>query len=182
MAVTGVPSANSGHCSAIPDAVAALWSLRRGTRRARHCSHCYSAKPGCLDSTSSHVRPRTRLLLGEGSGVATRPLEEGCPALAAGGPDLPLEESGTSTRPSDHLSAHAGTLSRGVRDRHVPRYHWSTQDPDLQDPRNATTPHLEDCTPYSDDHAACWGWQDAGAISARSRTCLLYTSPSPRDS
>ena len=31
------------------------------------------------------------------------------------------------------------------------------QDPDLQGPRSATTPHLEDCTPYSDDHAACWG-------------------------
>ena len=25
VAVTGVPSANSGHCSAIPDAVATLW-------------------------------------------------------------------------------------------------------------------------------------------------------------
>ena len=32
VAVTGVPSANSGHCSAIPDAVAALWNLRRRTR------------------------------------------------------------------------------------------------------------------------------------------------------
>ena len=44
------------------------------------------------------------------------------------------------------------------------------QDPGLQGPRNATTPHLEDDTPYSDDHAACWGCQDAGAISARPRT------------
>ena len=52
----------------------------------------------------------------------------------------------------------------------MPRYRWCTQDPDLQGPRNATTPHLEDCTPYSDDHATCWGWQDAGAISARTRT------------
>ena len=40
------------------------------------------------------------------------------------------------------------------------------QDPDLQGPRSATTPYLEDCTPYSGDHAACWGCQDAGAISA----------------
>ena len=35
VAVTGVPSANSGHCSAIPDAVATLWDLRRGTRCAQ---------------------------------------------------------------------------------------------------------------------------------------------------
>ena len=62
------------------------------------------------------------------------PLKEGHTALAAGGPDLPLEGSGTSTRPSDLLSAHAGTLSRGVRDRHVPHHRWSTQDPDLQGP------------------------------------------------
>ena len=32
------------------------------------------------------------------------------------------------------------------------------------------TPHLENCTPYSDDHSAYKGWQDAGAISARPRT------------
>ena len=43
------------------------------------------------------------------------------------------------------------------------------QDLGLQGPRNATTPRLEDCTPYSDDHAACWGWWGAGAISARPR-------------
>jgi len=54
----------------------------------------------------------------------------------------------------------------------VPRYRWSTQDPDLQDPRGAITPRLEDCTPYSDDHAARWGWQVAGAISARPRTTV----------
>ena len=58
----------------------------------------------------------------------------------------------------------------------MPRYHWITQDPNLQGPRNDTTPHLEDCTPYSDDHAACWGWQDAGAISARSRTMPKTTT------
>ena len=104
----------------------------------------YSANSGRPDSTSSHVWPRTRLLLAKGSGVATSP--------------------------SDLLSAHANTLSRGVRDRHVPRYRWSTQDPDLQGPQNATTPQLEGSTPYSDDHAACWGWRDAGAISARTRT------------
>ena len=73
VAVTGVPSANSGHCSAIPVAVAALWDLRRGTRRARHSSRHYSANSGCPDSTSSHVWPRTHLLLGKGSGDATCP-------------------------------------------------------------------------------------------------------------
>ena len=36
-------------------------------------------------------------------------------------------------------------------------------------------PHLEDCTPYSNDHAACWDWQDAGAISARPRTISMTT-------
>ena len=45
-AVTGVPSANFDYCSAIPDAVATLWDLRRGTRRARHCSRYYSAYSG----------------------------------------------------------------------------------------------------------------------------------------
>src|SRR6185503_4485905 len=73
VAVTGVPSANSGHCSAIPDAVAALWNLRRRTRRTRHSSHYYSANSGCPDSTSPRVWPRTRPLLEKGSGVATCP-------------------------------------------------------------------------------------------------------------
>src|SRR6185503_15371931 len=43
-------------------------------------------------------------------------------------------------------------------------------------PRNTTTPHLEDRSPYSNDQAACWGWQDAGAISARSRTMPRTTT------
>jgi hypothetical protein len=112
----------------------------------------------------------------EGVRCRHEPLGEGPPTLAAGGPDLPLEGFGTSTQPSDLLSAHVNTLSRGVRDHHVPRYRWSTQDPDLQGPRNAITPHLEDCTPYSNDHAACWGWRDAGTIFARSRTMPRTTT------
>ena len=36
--VTGVPSADSGHRSAILDAVAAPWDLRRGTKQARYSS------------------------------------------------------------------------------------------------------------------------------------------------
>jgi len=37
-------------------------------------------------------------------------------------------------------------------------------------------PHLEARTPYSDDHAACRGWRDAGAISARPRTISRTTA------
>ena len=50
------------------------------------------------------------------------------------------------------------------------------QDPGLQGPRNTATPYLEDGTPYSDDHTACWGWQDAGTISARPRTIPRTTA------
>src|SRR6185503_13349143 len=46
----------------------------------------------------------------------------------------------------------------------------------LQGQWDAATPHLEDGTPNSDDHAACWGWQDAGAISARPRTIPRTTA------
>ena len=58
----------------------------------------------------------------------------------------------------------------------LPLMHVYMQDLDPQGPRNATTPHLEDCTPYSDDHTACWGWQDADAISARPRTISRTTA------
>jgi len=44
---------------------------------ARHSSCYYSANSGSPDSTSSHVRPRTRPLLGKGSGVATYPSRRG---------------------------------------------------------------------------------------------------------
>ena len=37
-------------------------------------------------------------------------------------------------------------------------------------------PYLEARTPYSDDHAACRGWQDAGAISAGPRTISRTTA------
>ena len=73
VAVTGVPSTNSGHCTAIPDAVAILWDLRCGTRHARHCSRYYSVNSSYPDSTSPHVWLWTRPLLGKGSGVATSP-------------------------------------------------------------------------------------------------------------
>ena len=73
VAMTGVPSANSGHCFAISDAVAALWEPATQDRTCSHSSRCYSANSGCPDSTSPHVWPRTRPLLGKGSGVATCP-------------------------------------------------------------------------------------------------------------
>ena len=75
LAVTGVPSANSGHCSAIPDAVAALWEP---AARDEMCStqlpllFCQLRLSG-LHHTTPHLWPRTRPLLGKGSGVATCP-------------------------------------------------------------------------------------------------------------
>ena len=77
----------------------------------------------------------------------------------------------SSLRPGPHPSRGPGP-PRAL----LPLMHVYMQDPDLQGPRSATTPHLEDCIPYSDDHAACWGWQDAGAISARPRTISRTTA------
>jgi hypothetical protein len=94
----------------------------------------YSANSGRPDSTSSHVWPRTTLLLGKGSGDATCPSERDAQHTQPESRTSPLEGSGTSTRPSDLLGARTSTLSRGVRDRRVPRHRWSTQGPDLQGP------------------------------------------------
>ena len=105
VAVTGVPSANSGHCSAIPDAVAALWNLRRATRRARHCSRRCSANSGCPDSTSPHVWPRAHPLLGKGSGVATCPPKRDARRQQPETRTSPLEGSGNSVWLPDLLSA-----------------------------------------------------------------------------
>ena len=99
----------------------------------------YSANSGRPDSTSSHVWPRTTLLLGKGSGDATCPSRRDAQHLQLVSRTCPFEGSGTSTQPSDLLGARIGTLSREVRDRRVPRYRWSTQDPDLQGPRKATS-------------------------------------------
>src|SRR6185503_556818 len=95
------------------------------------------------------------------------PLKEGRSALAAGVSDLPLEGSGNSVCLPD-LLVRAPALHSGGSG--IATCRWSMQDPDLQGPRGTIMPRLEDCTPYSDDHAARWGWQDAGAISARPRT------------
>ena len=97
VAVTGVLSTNSGHCFAIPDAVAALWEL---ATRDETCSawlpllFCqlwlsglHLTTPAAPDATPAWKGIRRRHV----------PLKEGRSALAAGGPDLPLEGSGTST-------------------------------------------------------------------------------------
>ena len=113
VAVTGVPSANSGHCSAIPDVVAALWE--RATRD-ETCSaqlpllFCQLRLSGLhLTTRMAPDPPPAR----EGVRCRHVPREEGCPTLAAGGLDLPLEGSGTSTSLPDLLSAYASAPSRG---------------------------------------------------------------------
>jgi len=86
--VTGVPSTDPGHRSATPAAVAALWSIQRGTRQV-------GAAPVTVPPTSTI---RTHLPLGKGSGDVTCPSGRGTPH-ARTVPDLPLVGSGTSTRP-----------------------------------------------------------------------------------
>jgi hypothetical protein len=71
--VTGVPSANSGHCSAIPDAVAALWEP--ATRDEMGSAQlpllfCQLRLSGLHLTTRMAPDPP---LLGKGSGVATCP-------------------------------------------------------------------------------------------------------------
>ena len=67
MDVTGVPSTDPGHRSATPVAVAALWSIQRGTKQV-------GAAPVTVPPTSTI---RTHLPLGEGSGDGTCPSERG---------------------------------------------------------------------------------------------------------
>jgi len=98
VAVTGVPSANSGHCSAIPDAVATLWEP---ATRYETCSaqlpllFCQLLLSGLHLTTPTAPDPSPAR-----EGIRRRHVspKEGCSALAAGGPDLP---------------------PRGVRDLHV---------------------------------------------------------------
>jgi len=118
VAVTEVPSANSGHCSAISDAVATLWEP------ATQCRTCSALlQPPCCQ--------------------------------------LPIPPSNFPLRRALEWHGH------DPRKRLYPR---PGQDPGLQDPRNVVTPRLEDGTPYSNDHAACWSYRDTGVISARPRT------------
>ena len=89
MDVTGVLSADSGHRSAIPDAVAALWD-KTGS----------ALLPITIMPTPTN---RTRLSLGKGSGDVTCPSERGAQHTRTRSQTSPLEESGTSTCPPDLL-------------------------------------------------------------------------------
>ena len=89
VAVTGAPSANSGDCSAIPDAVAALWEP---ATRDETCSAQFLLLFCQLRLSGLHLT--TRKAPGppparEGVRCRHVPLKEGRSALAAGGPDLP---------------------------------------------------------------------------------------------
>ena len=44
---------------------------------------------------------------------------------------------------------------------------------------DAVTPRLEDGTSHSNDHAARWSRQDAGAISACARVCVTRVGSGP---
>src|SRR6185437_15608238 len=93
VAVTGVPSAKSGHCSAIPDAVAALWEP--ATR-----DEMYSAQFPLLFCQlrltelhlTTHMAPDPPPAR-EGVRHCHVPLKEGRSALAAGVPDPHLDGS-----------------------------------------------------------------------------------------
>ena len=105
--------------------------------------------------------------------------KEGRLALAAGGPDLPTRGGPGPPRDSWTPLAHALALhpgGPGPPRAPLPLAHIYMQDPGLQGPWNAATPHLEDGTPYNDDNAACWGCQDDVAISARPRTMPRTTA------
>ena len=101
------------------------------------------------------------------------PLGEGRPSLAARSPDLPLEGSRTSTCLPDLLSMHVSTPSRGSGTAACPA---ATGVHKILTRRAHGTPYLEARTPYSDDHAACRCWQDAGAIYAGPRTISRTTA------
>ena len=97
VAVTRVPSANSGHCSAIPDAVAALWEP---ATRVETCSAQFLLLFCQLRLTELHLTtPMAPDPPPAWEGVRCRhvPLKEGRSAIAAGVPDLPLEGSEIST-------------------------------------------------------------------------------------
>ena len=87
-------------------------------------------------------------------------LKEGRSALAAGGPNLPprgVRDLHVTLRPPWCTCQHSVQGGPGPPRAPLPLAHIYVQDPVLQGPQNAATPNLEDCTPYSDDHAAYWG-------------------------
>ena len=107
--VTGVPPADSGHRSAIPDAVAALLDLRRETRQALHCSRYYSGFRYYSAYTDQPDPPPAE------EGVRQRHVSfrEGRSAHMDGVPDFPpqgVRDLHVSPGPS---SVHARTPTKG---------------------------------------------------------------------
>ena len=104
MDVTGVPSADFGHRSATLVAVATLWDLQCGTRRARHCSRSCSADTDHPDS------PPT----GEGVRRCHVSFREERSSHTVGVPDLPLLSEVRDLHVSPGSSSvHARTPTRG---------------------------------------------------------------------
>ena len=135
--MTGVPSADSGHHSAIPDAVAAPWDLQRGTRQARHCSHYCSADSDHPDTPPAGEGVRRRhVSFREG-----RPVQNG---QSPGPSPLGVRDFHVSPRPS---SVHARTPTRGSGA--VASYYcrWCMQDPSPQGPLNNIALYIEDYIP-----------------------------------
>src|SRR6185295_10465918 len=110
-----VPSVNSGHCSAIPDAVATLWEP---ATRHETCSaqlpllFCQLLLTGLHLTTPTAPDPSPAR---EGVRCRHVPPEEGRSTLVAGGPDLPPRGIRDLHVTPGPLSAHASTPPRGAR-------------------------------------------------------------------
>jgi hypothetical protein len=87
----------------------------------------------------------------------------------------PSRGSGTSTWLLDPLGARADTPSRGKGSGTATRS-FATSTHGCPRPWPARPTGRRHATSHSDDHAAYWSQQDAGAISARSRTTPMMTA------
>src|SRR6185437_15112601 len=125
--VTGVPSDDSSHHSAIPDAVAAPWDLRRRTRKARYCSRRPSgpASHWGRGPATTRVRPRGAL--------SSHGRSAGPPPFGSPGPPRvprtfwcvhPHSDQGVRGRRAPPLpQAHAGPSFVGPTECHRAKYH-----------------------------------------------------------
>ena len=152
MDVTGAPSADPGHRSATPVAVATLWGIQRGTRQV-------GAAPVTVLPTPTI---RTHLPLGKGSDDVTCPSERGPQHARARPQTSPLWGPGLPRAPGPS-SVHARTPTRGSGT--VPRHYYRRdtagrpapsprdqgQNPGRQrhaPPSHSTLPTVfDDCTP-----------------------------------
>ena len=133
----------------------------------------YSANSGHPDSTSSYLWPWACLLLGRRSGVATSPSERDARHSQPGAWTSPPRGVQDLHMFSGPPGVHASAPSRGSGTAACPA---ATGVLKTLTRRAHGTPHLENCMPYSDDHSARRGWQDAGAISARPRMMARSTT------